>query len=145
MHSKIYILILVFRTETNNFCRNEYNVTGLCNRQSCPLANSRYATIREEKGLYFTCLRFFFRYTQPKYHDWKWDYDFYCPIIGVCYLYMKTIERAHSPAKMWEKIKLNKNYEKALEQIDTNLIYWPNFIIHKCKQRFTKITQVGLH
>jgi len=52
-------------TEKADFCRNEYNVTGLCNKGSCPLANSNYGTVIEQDGM--------------------------------CFLYIKTVARAHTP------------------------------------------------
>lgn len=101
-------------TKDQTFCRNEHNVSGFCSKQSCPLANSRYATIRSD------------------------------PKTGELYLYIKAIERAHLPNKWWERIKLPKNYTKALEMVDSHLQYFPKFLVHKNKQRLTRLTQVNI-
>jgi hypothetical protein len=31
---------------------------------------------------------------------------------------MKTAERSHLPNQLWEKVRLNKSYNRALEEID---------------------------
>jgi protein MAK16 len=97
------------KTVKQNFCRNKYNLTGLCSRAGCPLANSKYATIVESGE--------------------------------ALYLFIKTAERAHSPRNLWQKIRLSANYNHALSQIDKHLEHWPEFYVHKAKQRLTKMVQ----
>eukprot|EP00581_Thalassiosira_minuscula_P014207 CAMPEP_0183721874 /NCGR_PEP_ID=MMETSP0737-20130205/13992_1 /TAXON_ID=385413 /ORGANISM="Thalassiosira miniscula, Strain CCMP1093" /LENGTH=363 /DNA_ID=CAMNT_0025951937 /DNA_START=141 /DNA_END=1229 /DNA_ORIENTATION=- len=95
--------------DKRQFCKHPYSTTGVCNRSSCPLANSKYATVREENGR--------------------------------IHLYIKTVERAHSPKNLWEKIYLSRNYGKALQQLDEHLAYFPKAQVHRNKQRLTKIHQ----
>ena len=37
--------------------------------------------------------------------------------------------------------RLKRQYADALSQIDDHLEFWPKFLVHKNKQRLTKITQ----
>lgn len=96
-------------TQLDTLCRNKYNVTGLCNEFSCPLANTKYATVRAEEG--------------------------------VLYLFIKEPERCHSPKRMYERIQLSTDYQEALAAIETHLQFWDPELIHKCKQRMTKLTE----
>lgn len=98
------------KTSAETFCRNKYSVTGLCNRSSCPLSNSRYATILEDRG---ECTR-----GVPKPGlEVKFS-------TGKLYLCMKTVERAHKPATLWHRVALHHNYADALNQIDELLSHW---------------------
>jgi len=95
--------------ERKSFCKNEYNLTGMCNKMYCPLANGRYATIREEDGK--------------------------------LYLHVKTIERAHTPANLWEKIELPEDIGGALAIINENLAFWPKRFVNKVKERLVRLHQ----
>ncbi|KAK2195946.1 bifunctional Mak16 protein/Ribosomal L28e-Mak16 [Babesia duncani] len=57
-------------TDTRAFCTNAYNVTGLCNKASCPLANSNYATVIEEQGSLYLCLKTIERSHTPR-NQWE--------------------------------------------------------------------------
>mmetsp|Transcript_16567 Transcript_16567/g.20632 ORF Transcript_16567/g.20632 Transcript_16567/m.20632 type:complete len:327 (+) Transcript_16567:100-1080(+) len=97
------------QSDNRQFCKHPYSITGLCNRSHCPLANSRYAVVRESEGK--------------------------------INLFLKTVERAHSPKNLWERISLSRNYETAMAQMDEHLAYFPKAIVHRNKQRLTKIHQ----
>jgi protein MAK16 len=60
---------------------------------------------------------------------------------GRIHLYMKTVERAHSPKNQWERIVLSRNYSRALAQLDEHLEFFPKALMHRNKQRLTKIHQ----
>jgi len=96
-------------TKLDTLCKNEYNVTGMCNELSCPLANTKYATVRS--------------------------------IDEELFLFVKEPERCSTPKEMYEKIKLSSDYDQALKEIDEHLEFWDPELIHKCKQRMTKLVE----
>ena len=61
---------------------------------------------------------------------------------GVCYLTVKTIERAHMPQKMWERIPLPNNIRGAFEKIEQYMTHiYDEELINLCKKRYLRQRQ----
>lgn len=134
------------RTTTQNFCRNEYNVTGFCSKQSCPLANSRYATVREHEGLsaiFVSCQSESHRTTLQVYYTYtsrRSSVRIRRRTCGKRFSCRITTRRLLSRCAHYSVGNICRLLTRQT-QIDKELVHWPNFMIHKCKQRITKITQ----
>lgn len=98
-----------FKSVKQNFCASEFNVTGLCSKQSCPLSNSNYATVIEKNG--------------------------------EIYLYVRDKANSRYPDKLWKRFLLSRNFIKSLQELDLILNLWPKFLVHKTKQKLTKLRQ----
>jgi protein MAK16 len=57
------------------------------------------------------------------------------------FLFIKEPERVSTPKNCYEKIELSSNYNDSLRQIEELLEFSDEKLIHKCKQRLTKLTQ----
>lgn len=45
------------------------------------------------------------------------------------------------PKREWEKIKLSRNFQKAIQQMNEHMLYWSGPLKSMCKKRFVRITQ----
>lgn len=52
---------------------------------------------------------------------------------------MKTVERAHQPARWWDQIPLSEDTAQAQAQIAEHLQFWKPFLRERCKERLARI------
>jgi len=85
--------------ETHQLCRNKYNTTGLCNRKSCPLANSQYATVKNYDGVLYLLKKTIERQHMPRslWEKIKLPEDFFAAL--------KVIDEE---LIYWDKFYINK-------------------------------------
>lgn len=96
------------KTDTVSLCKNKYNVTGMCDRASCPLANSKYATVREENGKLYAFLKEAERNNTPSERYEKIEISDFNQIDDILKYFSKEI--VHRCKQRY--VKLNKCLER---------------------------------
>jgi len=81
------------------FCKNQYNVLGICHPLACPLANSRYATIREHKGECYLLMKTIERAHLPSR---QWEH------VKLSKDYMTALKQIDQHLMWWPKWNIHK-------------------------------------
>mmetsp|Transcript_30308 Transcript_30308/g.47459 ORF Transcript_30308/g.47459 Transcript_30308/m.47459 type:complete len:233 (+) Transcript_30308:4836-5534(+) len=63
---------------------------------------------------------------------------------GNFFLYLKIGDHMRYPSNTWKKIRLSRNYIKAIQQIDKGLVNYPKLFVYRAKQKLTKLHQINL-
>eukprot|EP00758_Cryptobia_borreli_P013341 Tbor_TRINITY_DN5824_c1_g6::TRINITY_DN5824_c1_g6_i1::g.6080::m.6080/K14831/MAK16; protein MAK16 len=92
-----------FKVKTHDnkvrFCRNPYNVTGLCQRGVCPLANSQYATVIEHEDELYLYIKTAERAHLPR-RQWE--------KVKLESSFQKALEQIDEELQWWDKKMVNK-------------------------------------
>jgi protein MAK16 len=92
-----------FKVKTHDdkvrFCRNPYNVTGLCQRGVCPLANGQYATVIEHEDELYLYIKTAERAHLPRRQWEKIKLDVAFP---------KALEQIDDNLQWWDRRFVNK-------------------------------------
>ena len=126
-----------FKANNQSLCRNEYNVTGFCSKQSCPISNSNYATIVGKNGEIFLYLK---DTTNTRFPDKLWKkfklsrnfIKSFQEIDIILSLWPKffVFKTKQKLTKLWQTLlrdKLRKLKKKSLDNYqETNILYDKN-------------------
>nr|UXY87235.1 maintenance of killer 16, mak16-like protein [Cryptomonas sp.] len=88
-----------YSSSNQNFCQNKFNLTGFCSRQSCPLANNKYATIIEKNGILFLYFKKSLDHNTPS-KTWK--------KVSLSRNIIKGIQQIDLELAFWPKFFINK-------------------------------------
>lgn len=87
------------RDDKVRFCRNPYNVTGLCSRGTCPLSNAQYATIIEHEDELYLYIKTAERAHLPRRQWEKVKLDPSFPV---------ALEQLDEQLQWWDRRMVNK-------------------------------------